>query len=101
MHGIEIVAFVSSVGKIHLPIAPSTDRGQDEDDTEDAISLEFKTLLSTITRDEVDKHPTRCPQAETAERMTAVRPPVTWSGTAAHSLVMNSVSCVQKKRRIR
>jgi len=27
-------------------------------------------LLATITRAEVDKHPTRCPHSETAERMT-------------------------------
>lgn len=75
VYGIEIVAFVSSVGKIHLPahvappsIAPNGD--QDNDEAEDALTPEFRHLLATITREEVDKHPTRCPHLETAERMT-------------------------------
>lgn len=75
-YGIEIVAFVSSVGKIHLPgtIAPPSlvpvNSEEDNDDIEDAISPEFRKLLATITREEVDKHPTRCPHPETSERMT-------------------------------
>jgi chorismate synthase len=74
-YGIEIVAFVTSVGKIHLPdnIAPpslvSSD-DKDEDAVEDALSPEFQKLLATITREEVDKYPTRCPHQETHERMT-------------------------------
>lgn len=76
--GIEIVAFVSSVGKIHLTVSmapPSlTPLNTDEDDdaAQDALSPEFIKLLATITREEVDKHPTRCPHEETAERMTKV-----------------------------
>ncbi|KAH7926198.1 chorismate synthase [Leucogyrophana mollusca] len=75
-YGIEIVAFVSSVGKIHLPatVAPPslapTDGNEDNDEAQDALSPEFRQLLATITREEVDKHPTRCPHPETAERMT-------------------------------
>jgi chorismate synthase len=78
VYGIEIVAFVSSVGKVHLPatVAPPllvpTDRDEDSDDVQDALSPEFTTLLSTITRKEVDQNPTRCPHVETAERMTKV-----------------------------
>ncbi|KAG1845102.1 chorismate synthase [Suillus subalutaceus] len=72
--GIEIVAFVSSVGKIHLPsnVAPPslTAVDEDNDDIADALTPEFRQLLATITREEVDKHPTRCPHPETAERMT-------------------------------
>lgn len=74
--GIEIVAFVSSVGKIHLPdsLAPpsltSLKGGEDEDEVEDALSPEFRKLLATITREEVDKYPTRCPHQETSDRMT-------------------------------
>ncbi|KAG1777282.1 chorismate synthase [Suillus placidus] len=74
--GIEIVAFVSSVGKIHLPsnmVPPSlaaVDGDEDNDDVEDALTPEFRQLLATITREEVDKHPTRCPHLGTAERMT-------------------------------
>lgn len=78
-YGIEIVAFVSSVGKIHLPanVAPPslTPLNNDETDlAEDALSEEFVALLANITREQVDKHPTKCPHLETAERMTEVRP---------------------------
>ena len=78
-YGIEIVAFVSSVGKVHLPatLAPPSltpQNADEEDDTaHDALSKDFIQLLSTITREEVDKMPTRCPHAETSERMTQVR----------------------------
>ena len=77
-HGIDIVAFVSSVGKIHLPdsLAPpcltNLKGGEDEDEVEDALSPEFRKLLATITREEVDKYPTRCPHQETSEKMTQV-----------------------------
>jgi len=75
-HGIEIVAFVSSVGKVHLPAAVSppspvpTDGNEDSDEVPDALSSDFRKLLATVTRAEVDKYPTRCPHHETAERMT-------------------------------
>lgn len=74
-YGVEIVAFVSSVGKIHLPTSVSLiPKNPDEDDdaAEDALSPEFISLLGTITRQDVDKHPTRCPHPETAEKMTSV-----------------------------
>ncbi|KAI0005420.1 chorismate synthase [Russula compacta] len=75
-HGIEIVAFVSSVGKVHLPssiVPPSlaaTGVDEDKDEDEDVLSPEFRTLLATVTREEVDKFTTRCPHPETSERMT-------------------------------
>lgn len=78
VYGIEIVAFVSSVGKIHLPdtIAPpsltSLKGGKEEDEVEDALSPEFRKLLATINREEVDKYPTRCPHQETSDEMTRV-----------------------------
>jgi len=71
-HGIEIVAFVSSVGKIRLPssiASPSKGVDEDDDEIEDALSPEFRNLLATVTREEVDKFPTRCPHPETSERM--------------------------------
>ena len=77
-YGVEIVAFVSSVGKIHLPTSVAKTslipKNPDEDDdaAEDALSPEFISLLGTISRQDVDKHPTRCPHPETAERMTRV-----------------------------
>jgi chorismate synthase len=78
VYGIEIVAFVSSVGKIHLPstIAPPSlvpsDDGEENDEVQDALSEDFRKLIATITREEVDKYTTRCPHPETSERMTEV-----------------------------
>ncbi|KAG7450768.1 chorismate synthase [Guyanagaster necrorhizus] len=71
-YGIEVVAFVSSVGKIHLPstVASPSSSDADNDDAQDAVSEEFKHLLATVTREQVDSHPIRCPHPETAERMT-------------------------------
>jgi len=77
-YGIEIVAFVSSVGKVHLPanlsppsLTPLDNDGNDVAD--DVLSKNFVALLANITREQVDKHPTKCPHSETAERMTEVR----------------------------
>ncbi|KAA1468450.1 chorismate synthase [Dentipellis sp. KUC8613] len=69
-YGIEIVAFVSSVGKVHIPssvASPNSD--EDDDDAGDVISPEYAELLKTVTRKDVDANPTRCPHAETSERM--------------------------------
>ncbi|KAI0310993.1 chorismate synthase [Amylostereum chailletii] len=72
--GIEIVAFVSSVGKVHLPATvPSPSQApidEEDEDVEDALSPEFRQLLASVTRAEVDKFTTRCPHPETSERMT-------------------------------
>jgi chorismate synthase len=81
-YGIEIVAFVSSVGKIHVPSTPPStspqtsgpaDDAEDADEAEDALSQEFRDLLHTITREQVDQHTTRCPHRDTAERMVKVK----------------------------
>ncbi|KIJ45244.1 hypothetical protein M422DRAFT_227983 [Sphaerobolus stellatus SS14] len=70
-YGIEIVAFVSSVGKVKIPSSVSTQTtDEDDDNSEDVLTPEFRKLLSTVTREEVDKYPTRCPHSETSERMT-------------------------------
>ncbi|CAE7071447.1 unnamed protein product [Rhizoctonia solani] len=69
--GVEIVAFVASVGKIHIPSSTSAPgESEDPDFAEDALSPEYVKLLKTITREEVDKYTTRCPHAETSEKMT-------------------------------
>lgn len=77
VHGVSIVAFVSSVGKINLPAAVgehSAEAADDEnDEVEDALTPEFRSLLTSVSREDVDAHPTRCPHPETAERMTKVR----------------------------
>lgn len=65
-HGVEIVAFVSSVGNEHLfpptPEHPSP-----------STNPEFLKLIETIDRKTVDAFvPTRCPNEEAAARMTKV-----------------------------
>jgi len=46
------------------------DNDEENDEVQDALSEDFKTLLRTVTRKQVDSHPTRCPHPVTAERMT-------------------------------
>lgn len=72
VYGVEIVAFVTSVGKIHLPSSQPAPPSNSEDDdaVEDPLTPEFTKLLSTITREEVDKYTTRCPHPETSEKIT-------------------------------
>ena len=103
-YGIEIVAFVSSVGKIDMPsaVSPPSQVPDDDDDTvEDALSPEFVELLKTVTREQVDAQPTRCPHAETSERMIKVRnlpslsPPQHTLTPCA--LAPHSASCAQKR----
>ena len=70
-YSIEIVAFVSSVGKIHIPFTSAAQSLDEEDDNaEDALSKEFLELLSTVKRSDVDQQITRCPHPATAEKMT-------------------------------
>ncbi|RAH54859.1 chorismate synthase activity [Aspergillus piperis CBS 112811] len=65
-HGVEIVAFVSSVGNEHLfPPTPEHPTA--------STNPEYLNLLKTITRTTVDEFaPTRCPNADAAARMTRV-----------------------------
>jgi chorismate synthase len=67
-YGVEIVAFVSSVGEVRLPSTINTAPS----DSDDVLSSEFRALLTSITREEVDKFLTRCPHPETSEKMTEV-----------------------------
>jgi chorismate synthase len=64
-NNVEIVAFVSSVGKVAMPFV-----SQLED--EEPVSAEFYDMLNTISQEEVDKDITRCPHPETAEKMKEV-----------------------------
>ncbi|KAL4401471.1 bifunctional chorismate synthase/riboflavin reductase [NAD(P)H] Aro2 [Malassezia pachydermatis] len=60
--GVEIVAFVSSVGRVTLP-------SYNDEDDEEPLSKEYVDILNTVTREQVDKENVRCPNAEVAERM--------------------------------
>jgi chorismate synthase len=61
--GVEIVAFVSGVGKVKLPF---------EDGEEEVLGKESVELLKTITRERVDQEITRCPHKETSMKMEEV-----------------------------
>jgi len=63
-YGIEIVAFTSSIGAVHMfpPTAEIPSASQNPD---------FLKLIETIDRETVDKFlPVRCPSQEASERMT-------------------------------
>lgn len=60
--GVEIVAFVTTVGKIGLPF----------DDGEDIVGKELLKLVKDVTREEIDQELTRCPHKETSAKMTDV-----------------------------
>ena len=65
-HGVEIVAFVSSVGSEHLFPATPLHRSA-------SMNPLLLDLLGKITREEVDAHvPVRCPNAEASQRMAEV-----------------------------
>ncbi|EST06032.1 Chorismate synthase [Kalmanozyma brasiliensis GHG001] len=114
-YGVEIVAFVSSVGKVHIPRYPGEQLAKDvangapiatetkdgvqvegksfygesatdgppqtkvdniintdhltEEEAEEPLSVEFRQLLSSITRAKVDENAIRCPHELAAERM--------------------------------
>ena len=73
---------------------------EDDDDVEDAITPEFRKLLSTVTRDVVDKQPTRCPHPETAERMVKVCiPELRLFAALKYSFYCSSASSERRKLR--
>lgn len=61
--GVEIVAFVGSVGKVTLPFVEEED---------EVLGKEYMDLVKTVTRAEVDKEITRCPHKETSQKMEDV-----------------------------
>lgn len=67
------MAFVSSVGKVHLPSTIPSHNELETDEAPEPLSEDFRKLLATITREEVDKYTTRCPHLETSQLMTEVR----------------------------
>ncbi|KAL1996956.1 hypothetical protein VTN49DRAFT_7821 [Thermomyces lanuginosus] len=78
-HGVEIVAFVSSVGNEHL-------FGSNY-----ATNPEFQKLIATIDRQTVDSFaPVRCPNAEASERMTRVIE----AHRDSHDSIGGTVTCV-------
>lgn len=65
-HGVEIVAFVASVGKVALPWKQE---GQSDDEV---LNPEYMKLLAGVDRKQVDAEITRCPHRETSAKMEEV-----------------------------
>lgn len=77
--GVEFVAFVSSVGKVHIPSTKQsasqlngTADDDENDESDELLSEEYLNLMNTITREQVDASQVRCPDAATTERMVKV-----------------------------
>lgn len=85
--GIEIVAFVSSVGHVGL----ST---YDADDDETPLRNDYLELLNNVTRDQVDRENVRCPDATTAEKMRAVRISLKPRGADTHAFPTPMPRCI-------
>eukprot|EP00834_Sanchytrium_tribonematis_P007944 NODE_812_length_3739_cov_0.536813.p1 type:complete len:415 gc:universal NODE_812_length_3739_cov_0.536813:1191-2435(+) len=76
VHGVEIVAFVSSVGPLEIPNGINQNNidyanvpvGTDVE-YQNVIAKEFMDLLNTVTREEVDADITRCPHKETSSKI--------------------------------
>lgn len=78
-HNVEIVAFVSSVGKVEVPTRDVKGKGKqeangtadqtEESDDEELFSQEYLQLLDTVTRKQVDANTVRCPHSDAAKRM--------------------------------
>ncbi|BFZ54338.1 bifunctional chorismate synthase/riboflavin reductase [NAD(P)H] aro2 [Savitreella phatthalungensis] len=68
-YGVEIVAFVSSVGRVKVPSVVASTDADDVDDIESPVSKEYLDMLNAITRDKVDESLVRCPHEETATKM--------------------------------
>lgn len=89
--GVEIVAFVSSVGKVQV-------HAFDDDDEEQPLRNEYIELLNSITREEVDKDNVRCPDPAVAEKMKEVRVGINHKRIMAakekHDSIGGTVTCV-------
>ncbi|RPA83586.1 chorismate synthase [Ascobolus immersus RN42] len=61
VHGVEIVAFVTSVGATHMPLSLNTE------------SEEFQQFVNKVSREDVDSFlPVRCPDEESNKKMGEV-----------------------------
>ncbi|CAH7685078.1 chorismate synthase [Phakopsora pachyrhizi] len=97
--GVEIVAFVSGVGKIHLT-SQSLKRGVEEngasnnshedEDGEDCCGPEYMEFLSSLTRSEVDESQVRCPHPA----ISAAMEKRVLKAKDAHDSIGGTVTCV-------
>lgn len=66
-HGIQVVAFVSSVGAVSME--PLDDYEEDKEKEWMTKWKEWWKFLKNVTRQQVDSNEVRCPDAKTAEKM--------------------------------
>ncbi|RKP06309.1 chorismate synthase [Thamnocephalis sphaerospora] len=64
VYGVEIVAFVSSVGSVRMPFIDAEDRG-----VQSPVMRDFYQLLDRVSRADVDADTVRCPDAASCDRM--------------------------------
>jgi chorismate synthase len=64
VYGVEIVAFVSSVGSVRMPFLDA-----DSTNPSSPVMKDFYHLLNTIRREDVDADPVRCPDKQVKEKM--------------------------------
>ncbi|ORX67314.1 putative chorismate synthase [Linderina pennispora] len=64
-YGVEIVAFVSSVGAVEMSLMK-------EEQSKASGSQKMRELMATITRDDVDKNAVRCPDEDASREMQDV-----------------------------
>ena len=84
MYGIEIVAFVASVGKEHMNVF---------EETYPMADPKFLKLIETITRKEVDQHlPIRCPDVEAVSHLHP------WMRSSLDSSYMSQSPSTSSKR---
>ncbi|KAI5479437.1 chorismate synthase [Pseudohyphozyma bogoriensis] len=81
-YGVEIVAFVSSVGKIHVPTSK----------TDDEVDEEYINFLHDVTREKVDENAIRCPFKDVAPAMEER----ILQAKEAHDSIGGTVTCVIK-----
>ncbi|EEB08336.1 chorismate synthase [Schizosaccharomyces japonicus yFS275] len=65
-YGVEIVAFVSSVGNISMPLKHAC---ADVEDPESPITAEVLEFLQNVTREQVDATTVRCPDPSVSQKM--------------------------------
>ncbi|KAI9228259.1 MAG: chorismate synthase [Piptocephalis tieghemiana] len=69
-YGVEIVAFVSGVGPVQLPFLDTVPSSSSSSSSSKEEEANFTKLISTITRETVDRNTIRCPDPKYADLMT-------------------------------
>ena len=106
--GVDFVAFVSSVGKVHIPATKASTSqlngaadDDENDESDELLSEEYLNLMNTVTREQVDESQVRCPDAATTERMVKASQVTSTSTSSLTDDVSYSASYEQRTITIR